>query len=169
MEYKIINGAISFSSNTILEEINFEVKNSEKIAIVGRNGCGKTSLLKAIVDNEMLETGLGDCDLQIIKIGKPTIGYQEQHAFSDLEITLIDEILKVYSPIIKLEEKIKKLELDMVENATTKMIEDYTNCLERYKLMGGYEYKKEYDESKKLKNVKCIFCAARLHKQRLDL
>ena len=145
MELKIINGAISFGSNTILEEINFEVKNNEKVAVVGRNGCGKTSLLKAIVDNEMLETGLGDVDLQVIKIGKPTIGYQEQHAFSDLEVTLIDEILKVYSPIIKLEEKIKKLEVDMVENATTKMIEDYTNALDRYKLMGGYEYKKEYE------------------------
>lgn len=145
MEYRIINGAISFSSNTILEEINFNVKNNEKIAIVGRNGSGKTSLLKAIVDNDMLETGLGEEDLQIIKIGKPTIGYQEQHAFSDLEVTLIDEILKVYSPIIKLEEKIKRLEFDMVENATTKMIEDYTNCLEKYKLIGGYEYKKEYE------------------------
>lgn len=145
MEYKIINGAISFSSNTILEEINFEVRNNEKIAIVGRNGCGKTSLLKAIVDNDMLETGLGDVDLQVIKIGKPIIGYQEQHAFSDLEVTLIDEVLKVYSPIIKLEEKIKKLEIDMVENATTKMIEDYTNALEKYKLIGGYEYKKEYE------------------------
>lgn len=145
MEYRIINGAISFGSNTILEEINFDVKNNEKIAIVGRNGSGKTSLLKAVVDNDMLETGLGEEDLQVIRIGKPTIGYQEQHAFSDLEVTLIDEILKVYSPIIKLEEKIKKLELDMVDNATTKMIEDYTNTLERYKLIGGYEYKKEYE------------------------
>ena len=145
MEYRIVNGAISFGSNTILEEINFDIKNSEKIAIVGRNGSGKTSLLKAIVDNDMLETGLGEDDLQVIKIGKPTIGYQEQHAFSDLEVTLIDEILKVYSPIIKLEEKIKKLELDMVENATNKMIEDYTNALEKYKVVGGYDYKKEYE------------------------
>lgn len=145
MEYKIINGAISFGVNTILEEINFSIKNNEKIAIVGRNGCGKTSLLRAIVDNDMLETGLGEEDLQVIRIGKPTIGYQEQHAFSDLEVTLIDEILKVYNPIIKLEEKIKRLENDMVDNATSKMIEDYTNTLERYKLMGGYEYKKEYE------------------------
>ena len=103
MEYRIINGAISFGSNTILEEINFDVKNNEKVAIVGRNGSGKTSLLKAIVDNDMLETGLGEEDLQVIRIGKPIIGYQEQHAFSDLEVTLIDELLKVYSPIIKLE------------------------------------------------------------------
>ena len=69
MEYKIINGAITFGTNTILEEINFEINKNDKIAIVGRNGSGKTSLLKAIVDNEILETGLGKEELQIIKIG----------------------------------------------------------------------------------------------------
>ncbi len=145
MEYKIINGAITFGSNTILEEINFEIKNNDKIAIVGRNGSGKTSLLKAIIDNEMLETGLGQEDLQVIKIGKPTIGYQEQHSFSDLSVTLLDEILKNYTPLIKLEEKIKKLESELENNATTKTIEEYTDTLEKYKYEGGYDYKKEYE------------------------
>ena len=40
MEYKIINGAITFGTNTILEEINFEINKNDKIAIVGRNGSG---------------------------------------------------------------------------------------------------------------------------------
>lgn len=145
MEYKIINGAITFGANTILEEINFEIKNNDKIAIIGRNGSGKTSLLNAIIDNDILETGLGKEDLQIIKIGKPTIGYQEQHAFKDLNITLIDEILKNYDSIIKLENKLKKLEKTIETSATTEIIEDYTNTLEKYKLNGGYEYKKEYE------------------------
>lgn len=145
MEYKIINGAITFGANTILEEINFEIKNNDKIAIIGRNGSGKTSLLNAIIDNDILETGLGKEDLQIIKIGKPTIGYQEQHAFKDLNITLIDEILKNYDSIIKLENKLKKLEKVIETSATTEIIEDYTNTLEKYKLNGGYEYKKEYE------------------------
>lgn len=145
MEYRIINGAITFGANTILEEINFDIKNNDKIAVVGRNGSGKTSLLKAIVDNEMLETGLGPEELQVIKIGKPTIGYQQQHAFSDLSVTLIDELLKNYTPLIKLEEKIKRLELDLETNATVETIEDYTNTLEKYKYAGGYEYKKEYE------------------------
>ena len=145
MEYKIINGAISFGTKTILEEINFEIKNNDKIALIGRNGSGKTTLLKALVDNDLFETGLGKEELQIIKIGKPTIGYQAQHSFSDLNVTLLDEILKVYSKVIKLEEKIKKLEKELENSATTKMIEDYTNYLEEYKLIGGYEYKKEYE------------------------
>ena len=145
MEYKIINGAITFGTNTILEEINFEIRNNDKIAIVGRNGSGKTSLLKALIDNDMLETGLGIEELQIIKIGKPIIGYQEQHAFSDLNITLIDEILKVYSPIINLKNKIDRLEKELENNVTDKLLEDYTDSLERYKLIGGYTYQKEYE------------------------
>ena len=40
MNYKIVNGAISFGADTILEEINFEIKDKDKIAIVGRNGSG---------------------------------------------------------------------------------------------------------------------------------
>ena len=145
MEYKIINGAITFGNKTILEEINFEINKNDKIAIIGRNGSGKTSLLNALINNEMLETGLGTEELQIIKVGKPTIGYQEQHAFSDLSITLLDEILKVYEDIIKLKKKIEEIEYKLETNATSELLEYYTNCLENYKLIGGYTYQKEYE------------------------
>ena len=145
MKYQIINGAITFGNNTILEEINFTINKSDRIAIVGRNGSGKTSLLKSLVDNDMLESGIGFDDLRIVKIGKPSIGYQEQHAFSNLDVTLLDEILKVYKNITNLENKIKKLEDKMISNATSETILEYTDCIERYKLMGGYSYKKEYE------------------------
>lgn len=145
MKYQIINGAITFGNNTILEEINFTINKSDRIAIVGRNGSGKTSLLKSLVDNDMLESGLGLDDLKIVKIGKPSIGYQEQHAFSNLDVSLLDEILKVYKDITNLENKIKKLEDKMISNATSETILEYTDCIERYKLIGGYSYKKEYE------------------------
>ena len=93
----------------------------------------------------MLESGLGLEDLKIVKVGKPSIGYQEQHAFSNLDVTLLDEILKVYKDITNLENKIKKLEDKMISNATSETILEYTDCIERYKLIGGYSYKKEYE------------------------
>ena len=145
MKYQIINGAITFGNNTILEEINFTINKSDRIAIVGRNGSGKTSLLKSLVDNDMLESAIGFDDLRIVKIGTPSIGYQEQHAFSNLDVTLLDEILKVYKDITNLENKIKKLEDKMISNATSETILEYTDCIERYKLIGGYSYKKEYE------------------------
>ena len=43
MLYQINNGAVAFADDVILHNINFEIRNTEKIAVVGRNGCGKTT------------------------------------------------------------------------------------------------------------------------------
>ena len=118
MNYRIVNGAISYGAETILEEINFEIKEKEKIAIVGRNGAGKTSLLKAIINNEMLEEGTGEEKFGIYKQGSPKIGYLRQIEFENTNNTMLEEILKVYEPIIKLEEKISKLEAKLQEESS---------------------------------------------------
>ena len=100
MNFRITNGSISFGAETILEEINFEVKGKEKVAIVGRNGAGKSTLLNAIINNEMLSEGIGDEKFNIYKEGSPKIGYLKQIDFEDDSITMLDEILKVYKEII---------------------------------------------------------------------
>ena len=46
MQYKIINGAVSYDGNMVLENIDFEINDREKIAVIGRNGCGKTTFLR---------------------------------------------------------------------------------------------------------------------------
>ena len=145
MNYKIVNGAVSYGAETILEEINFEIKEKEKIAIVGRNGCGKSTLLKAIIDNGMLEVGIGESKFGVYKQGSPQIGYLEQIQFEDSNETLIGEILKVYRPLIELEEKIARLQEELNINSNEKIIKDYTSALERYEIMDGYTYKKEYE------------------------
>ncbi len=145
MNYKIINGSITFGAETILEEINFEIKEKDKIAIVGRNGSGKTTLLNSILDNSMLEEGIGEEKFSVIKQGNPEIGYLKQISFENSENTMLGEILKVYEPIIKLEEKISKLENQLQTNSSDELIKDYTNSLERFELINGYTYKKEYE------------------------
>ena len=145
MNYKILNGSISYGAETILEEINFEIKEKDKIAIVGRNGCGKTTLLKAIVDNSMLEEGIGEEKFGIYKQGSPIIGYLKQIEFEDSDCTMLEEILKVYKPILQLEEKIAKLAKELEDSSDEKVIKEYTNALERFELQDGYTYKKEYE------------------------
>ena len=49
MLYQISNGAVAFGDDVILHSIDFEIRNTEKIAIVGRNGCGKTTLARTIL------------------------------------------------------------------------------------------------------------------------
>lgn len=145
MNYKIVNGAVSYGAETILEEINFEIKEKEKIAIVGRNGCGKSTLLKAIIDNDMLEAGIGESKFGVYKQGSPQIGYLQQIQFEDSNETLLGEILKVYKPLIELEQKIARLQEELNTNSNEKIIKDYTRALERYEIMDGYTYKKEYE------------------------
>ena len=55
MLYQISNGAVAFGDDVILHSIDFEIRNTEKIAIVGRNGCGKTTLLKLISGEAQME------------------------------------------------------------------------------------------------------------------
>lgn len=162
MNYRIVNGAVSYGADTILEEINIEIREKEKIAIVGRNGSGKTTLLKAIVNNEMLEEGTGEEKFGVYKQGSITIGYQKQIDFEDENKSLLEEILEVYKPIIELENKIAKLEEELKINSNEELIKQYTSARDRYELLDGYTYKKEYqtmlkkfgfskeDESKKI-------------------
>ena len=143
MNYRIVNGAVSYGTETILEEIDIEIKEKDKVAIVGRNGAGKTTLLNAIINNDMLEEGIGEEKFNVFKQGNPVIGYLKQIEFNE-ENTLLDEVLKAYKPVIELEGKIKNLEEELKQNTDEKMIEAYTSARDRYELLGGYTYKKEY-------------------------
>ena len=145
MNYTIINGAVEFGAETILEEINFEIKGKDKIAVVGRNGAGKSTLLKAIINNEMLTEGIGEEKFGIYKEGSPVIGYLKQIEFEDDSVTMLDELLKVYKSIIDLENKIQKLVKQMETDKSEKLAMEYSKAMDRYEFLDGYTYKKEYE------------------------
>ena len=69
----------------------------------------------------------------------------KQIQFDDTNATLVQEIRKVYSNIIALEEKIRFLEEKLQISSDEKIIKEYTNALEKYKFLDGYTYKKEYE------------------------
>lgn len=145
MNYKITNGSVSYGAETILEEINFEVKGKQKVAIVGRNGCGKTTLLKAIVNNEILSEGIGKEKFNIYKEGNPVIGYLKQIDFEDDSITMLDEILKVYSEQLEVERKLERLVEKMQSDSSEDLAKEYSKTRDRYEFIDGYTYKKEYE------------------------
>ena len=145
MNYKIINGSVSFGADTILEEINLEIKDKDKIAIVGRNGAGKSTLLNSIINNNMLEEGIGEEKFNIYKQGNPNIGYLKQINFENSNLTMLEEILKVYENIIKLEEKVSELANKLQTSSDEYLIKQYTNSLEKFEMLDGYTYKKEYE------------------------
>ena len=145
MNFKITNGSVSYGADTILEEINFEVKGKEKVAIVGRNGCGKSTLLKSIIDNSMLSEGTSEEKFSIYKEGIYNIGYLKQIDFEDESITMLDEILKVYSELVNVEKKMNELVQEMQNNKTEELATQYTKLHDKFEFLDGYTYKKEYE------------------------
>lgn len=144
MYLKITNAGVSINEKTILEEINLEIKEKIHIAVIGRNGAGKTTLLKALINNDLFESGVGEEKFNIFRSGKFEIGYLSQFNNINENKTLLEEILSVYKNIIDLEKNIERTEEKLANGASEKEIENYEELLEKYKLIGGYEYKKEY-------------------------
>ncbi|MCQ2520336.1 MAG: ATP-binding cassette domain-containing protein, partial [Lachnospiraceae bacterium] len=119
MLYQIHNGAVMYGAETILQGINFEIKNNkEKIAIVGRNGCGKTTLLKLILGEIDLVKRDSDEDIFISKTGNPVIGYLKQITFEDDSLTLETEVKKVFAPIRAMKDRLDSMVLEMETNPT---------------------------------------------------
>ncbi len=145
MNFKITNGSVEYGAETILEEINIEIKDKEKIAIIGRNGAGKSTLLKAIINNDLLTQGTGEEKFNIYKEGNPVIGYLKQMEFEDDQITMIDEILKVYKPITNLEQKIEQIVEKMQTDKSEELAKEYSKAMDKYEFLDGYTYKKEYE------------------------
>ena len=92
MRIRISHANVQFGGDVILQDINFEVRDNEKIAIVGRNGCGKTTLLKLIAHDISMSNIDSDEECGYETAGKQEIGFLRQINFSDTEITVEDEI-----------------------------------------------------------------------------
>lgn len=143
MRIEIINGSVEYEGNTVLSEINFSVSDKEKIALVGRNGSGKTSILKCISGEVPLVSGTGDEKFSFSISGAPKIGYLQQVSLND-ELTLRQEILSAYKDVVGLENKLQNLLDKMSENPSDENVGAYSRAMERFENIGGYLYKKEY-------------------------
>lgn len=146
MLYQINNGAVMYGAETILHGINFEIRNNnEKIAIIGRNGCGKTTLLKLITGEVDLAKRDSDEDIFIAKTGNPVIGYLKQMTFEDDSLTLETEVKKVFEPIRRMKHELEEMVVKMDTNPTDELVARYTQKQEQFEYLGGYYYEKEYE------------------------
>ena len=143
MYYKISHGSVTLGNNMVLEDINFCVKDNEKIGIVGRNGCGKTTLLKAIVGEYEITSGYEEID--IVSSGDFNIGYVKQNDGYSLDMKMIDYIRSSFKDILDIEKNLNTLEDEMSTHYDEKIVSKYNDLLSRYEYMGGYKYKKEIE------------------------
>lgn len=145
MLYQISNASVSFGDDDILDSINFEIRDREKIAIVGRNGCGKTTLLKLISGEIEFTKRDSDEDVFIAKSGNPEIGYLKQIAFEDPELSMESEIRKVFRSIEDMKKKLDGMAIALETDHSERAIKEYTDFEDYFTSIGGYYYEKEYE------------------------
>ncbi|WP_186576309.1 ribosomal protection-like ABC-F family protein [Aquibacillus kalidii] len=126
--------------NVLFEKLNFDIKENEKVGLVGRNGSGKTTIFKLIAGIEQFEQG----NLFIKRNTK--IGYLEQ--IPDFpEGTALDFLQNSFEEINDLKKKMKQLEEKMQSTSDlNKVLEDYGKVQTLFTDKGGYEVDAKIDK-----------------------
>lgn len=145
MQLKIQNGIVELSGEPILSNVNIEINDRSHIAVVGRNGCGKTTLLKLISGEHTIVKSDSDNQAFFALSGTPKIGVLSQMTFKDDRVSLIEEIRSAYSEILELKEKLQSAQEKMEQDQSEENIKIYTNYLDTFTNLGGFYFEKEYE------------------------
>lgn len=134
----------NFGNKQLLKNISFEIKTNERVALIGQNGCGKTTILKMIAKEENPTSG----DVFIRKDAK--VGILTQQPDPRLYDYVVKDILyNSFEKINKLKERLDNEEQKMyttIDKELEKAIEKYTKLQEEYIRLGGYEIDSKIDK-----------------------
>ena len=137
MLYQISKASKYYGADTVFEDINFEIKGNEKIALVGRNGCGKTTFLRCMCGEENFDKGT-------INMQNGTrIGYLAQKVLEHDEWTVEQELMTIYEPLFALQKKMNALEEKMATDYSEKIMMQYAQMQEQFEAMNGYNWQSE--------------------------
>ncbi|WP_422484661.1 ribosomal protection-like ABC-F family protein [Gudongella sp. DL1XJH-153] len=132
-----------YGAEMVFENISFELHSSERVGLIGQNGCGKTTLMKILMGEENYQEGS-------LTFGKGvTLGYLHQ-IFTFQEDTTVKEVLEqAFEEVWKLKEELRNVELKMKElsgRELEKSITRYSSLVEKYELNDGYDVEVNIDK-----------------------
>ncbi len=130
----------TYIGSEILNGISCTLKYGEKVALVGRNGSGKTTILKIIAGEEKADNG----EVHIKK--GSTVGYLSQIPSVEENKSVRDVLLGAFSQTLHIAEKMRAFEDLMISNTVSKQqLEEYGKLQEQYERFGGYEIDSHVD------------------------
>jgi len=128
----------SFGTDLLFSEITFSVAAGQKIGLVGRNGCGKTTLLKILLGQELPDTG------KVSLAAGCSLGYLRQEAPVFPEHTILEEAQTVFAPVRALELEVNRWEGAMgvadTDDALELAMDEYARAREAFEAVGGYRH-----------------------------
>ncbi len=144
LQIEIHKGRVDLSGEPILNDVNLNITTNSRIGLVGRNGCGKTTLLRLLCGEIGLANLESDGGFMAVS-GNPQIGTLSQMTFRDDSLSLVEEIRSAYDFILKLKFDLEQAEYDMGESPSEENIKRYTDLLDTFTREGGFYFEKEYE------------------------
>ena len=131
-----------FGTNLLFERLNFAINEKERVALVGPNGCGKSTLIKIIMGEETPSTNLSNEQPGSVSIPKNVVvGYLSQKVIENADNTLLDEALLVFKTQIKLENELNVMAEAISKNPYDETLQqEYAKKLNNFENKGGYDY-----------------------------
>ena len=133
----VSNLSMEFGEQLLFDNMNFEIQQGDRIGLIGVNGCGKTTLFKLLTGEYYPVSG------SIIINKNSTVGYMEQHVCRNLERTAYDEVLTVFSELIKTENELEELNsvIDSGCEGLAEMVERQAFLHDEFNRLGGLTYR----------------------------
>lgn len=133
-----------FGADTLFENVSLDVSDNSRIALVGRNGVGKSTLLKMIIGNESPDAG------RITKKKGLTIGYLAQNTGLESDKTIYAEMLSVFERLQIMEKNLHEMEAKIADpgadhssSAYSQLLNQYDQLLHDFEEQNGYGYEAE--------------------------
>ena len=124
----------SFQGIDLLKDISFKVDDHDKIAIIGVNGAGKTTILNILIGEESYDSG------DLFKSRDLNVGYLKQHHDLDMNKTIYECALEVFEPLIKIENRMRELEGIMAYDHSDQVMNEYDSLTNKFNEKDGFSY-----------------------------
>ena len=136
----IHNLSVSFGGTYLFEEVTFRLGSGDRVGLVGKNGAGKSTMLKILAGDFKPDSG------QIATEKEVKMGFLRQDIDFDHGRTVLEEAYEAFTEIKAVEKKLEKINHQLVSRtdyeseAYSQIIEDLSDYTHRFELLGGYNY-----------------------------
>ena len=141
------NLEVEFAARPLFQNVSYVINNKDRIALVGKNGAGKSTMLKILAGLQLPTGG-------VVSVPKDTtIGYLPQVMVLSDEHTVIEEAEQAFAHISEMQARLEKMNNEMAERTDyesesyAKLVETFTHEQERFQMMGGMNYRAEMERT----------------------